>query len=131
MDPISSVLNSKPVKNLATAIIVVAIVYLVYKFGQNAIKGIRENTRKQNLDNPNNAYAARFYNLFFPFGELWAWWVDTDENKVIELAQEIGRKRIDEVAKAYKISYDRALIEDIRKFLNTEEQEGFFKAIAA
>ncbi|MBT29831.1 hypothetical protein [Chondrinema litorale] len=128
---ITSILNSKPVRNISTAIIVIVVVFVVYKFGQSAINKMRENTRKENLDNLNNAYAARIYNLFFPFGELWAWWVNTDEDKVIEIAEQIGKKRIDEVAKAYRLSYNRVLIDDIRKFLDDEEQERFFKAIAA
>lgn len=130
MDPITSVLNSKPVRNLSIALIALIVVFVFYKFGQAAIRQIRANTRKDNLDNSSNAYAARFYSLFFPFGELWAYVTNTDETKVIELAEEIGRKNIDEVSKAYRLSYNRALIEDIRKFLNTTEQEEFFKAIA-
>lgn len=123
-------LNSKAVNKLIIAFIIIIVAVLIMFFTRRAIQKVRENSSKDNIDNPANSIAARLYAEFFPFGEVWAWVYNTDEERIIRLAEEAGKKLIDDVTKAYRLAYNRNLTDDVRRFLNRDEQERFFKAIS-
>lgn len=132
MNPVlfTSILNSKATKAAVNTLFIILVVAVVILVSRSAVKKIRENNRKDNIDEFQNQMAARFYDTLFPYSTWFKWVVPVDELKIIELAKETGKKRIDEVAKAYRIAYDRYLIDDIQNELTTTQQDEFFKALA-